>query len=210
MRTIIAYILLLTTAFATPAVSLSTDLVSAYTFRGARLAGPSIQPTLNAQVGPTYTTLWSNQSLNGGANEVDLTLGGGAAGFDGGLTAYTYPGLSRATYEPFVGYAHDLIGGIKVSLYAFRDLTLHTTSFEGKASFQLITRKRLTSTADVAVGSTRGGETPAYLYWSAGPTLRYQLSQKWAASVAAVYTSSDAEGGERDIWSGRLGISLAF
>lgn len=188
--------------------SLTTDYVSHYTFRGYQLASASLQPTATVQYGAFYGTAWANQSFAGGANEVDVTFGvGGAGGLDAGITAYTYPKGGKTSWEPYVGLSRDLGEYAKAGASAFYDITLKTYTFEGKGSVKVPLLKRMETSLDGSVGNSHGRDLASYTYLSAGPTLRFKLSEKAALSASAQYVW--AQDGS-NLWTGRGGFTVSF
>ncbi len=193
---------------AAPSATGSADVVSAYVFRGAQLATVSVQPSLTAQLGDVYVTAWANRALQPAeSSELDLTLGSTLGGFDGGITAYTYPGRAQTTWEPYVGFSRNA-GEAKVGLYAYHDLTLNVTTFEGKASGQLFSTKRVEASFDAAIGTSHGRDLPAYTYWSAGPTFKGHLG-RFGVAAGVQYVSSSREAGlKRDLIVTKVGVSF--
>jgi hypothetical protein len=194
------------TAWAAPTVSTNVDLVSAYTFRGAQLAAGSAQPSVTAEWGDCYGTVWANRSFQPAeSSEVDFTLGGGLGAFDAGITAYTYPGRDKTTWEPYVGAS---VGErVKGSLYVYRDTTLRVTTFEGKAAVKCLATKRFEGAIDAALGTSRGRDLPAYTYWSGGPTFKTQLGRFGLTAGVQYVSSNDAEL-KRDLWVSKIGLSF--
>ncbi len=183
------------------------DTVSAYVFRGAQIAATSVQPSLTAQWGDVYATAWANRALQPAeSSELDLTLGATHGPLDAGLTAYTYPGRAQTTWEPYVGFSRDA-KDVKASLYAYRDLTLKTTTFEGKASASLFTFKRAQGVFEAAIGTSHGHDLQAYTYWSAGPTLKGSLG-RFGVNVGVQYVSSSGAALKRDLIVTKVGVNF--
>lgn len=189
-------------------VTVSTDYASQYVFRGAQVGDAAIQPNVNVELGNAYLNAWGNLPLQSGeVRETDLTVGGSLGSFDGGLTAYTYS-EGQTTWEPYLGYS---VGGdlLKGSLYAFRDTTLRTTTFEAKVVATRECTARAAVAFEAAVGNSRGRDLASYTYWSAGPVFRYTVG-KLTTSAAVQYASSTDRELKRDLWVGRVGLSYAF
>jgi hypothetical protein len=233
MRYIILVAALTCAATAAPEanVTLSADYASAYTFRGVKLANGSFQPAINATYGAKetdrgtgdgagginaalvpsiYGTVWANRPLSSRLNsEIDFTVGATVpCGLDVGMTAYTYPGSARTTWESYLGYAREF-AKTKASVYVYRDLTLLTAAIELKVSQGLLSFGKASISVDAAVGNSSGDEQ-SYAYWSVGPSARYEVTPSMSVTAGLQYVSSDEKLIERDIWAGRLSVSYAF
>ena len=198
-------------AFATDlSTTVSTDYVSTYAFRGEKVQGPSVQPALNVQYGDVYANVWASRPVTHNASgEVDLSLGATCQlGFDGGLTAYTYPGASRTTWEPYVGWGTE-VDRLKASVYAYRDLTLLTTSYEGKLSVKAVSFHGFDLSLDGSLGRVQS-KGSAYSYWTAGPTVSYKLGKDLTVSDSFYRVSSSDLIPGRVFWTNRVGFSLSF
>ena len=211
MKYLLTFVCLLGSLLGAPLTgTFSADYVSRYVFRGVEVDGASIQPSANVEVGAFYGTIWGSRSLDNTTSEVDLTLGvGGAGGLDAGITAYTYPGRSDTTWEPYLGYGRE-VGPAELSVVAFRDLTLHVTTFEGRAAFELATTKTYDLTFDFAIGNSRGRDLPSYTYWAGGPTLTYRFGERLSATLGAQYASSSDDTVRRDLVVSRVGLTFTF
>ncbi len=207
----ILYLVLLRLALslrAAPTTTAEVDAVSAYVFRGAQIATASVQPSLTAQWGDVYATGWVNRALQPAeSSELDLTLGATHGPLDAGVTAYTYPGRAATTWEPYVGFSREA-KDVKASLYAYQDLTLNVTTFEGKASAKAFSFKRVEASFEAAIGTAHGRDLPAYTYWSAGPTFKGTIG-RFGVSAGVQYTSSSRDAGfKRDLIVSKVGISF--
>jgi len=67
---------------------ISADLVSSYIWRGQKLDGASIQPTLGLEWGGLSLSGWGSTGLTGDYAELDFTLAYTVGGFTVGLTDY--------------------------------------------------------------------------------------------------------------------------
>jgi hypothetical protein len=193
---------------AAPSATGEIDYTSAYVFRGAQITAASVQPTLTAQWGDVYATAWANRALQPAeSSELDLTLGATKGPFDAGVTAYTYPGRGKTTYEPYVGFTRDA-KDVKASLYAYQDVTLHVTTFEAKASASAFSFKHASLSFEGAIGTAHGRDVDAYTYWSAGPTLKTTLG-RFGVVAGVQYVSSSRDAGlKRDLIVSRVGFSF--
>ncbi len=212
--------------------SVSADYVSAYTFRGIKLANDSFQPAINVTYGEPseevvgggaanggstpaktyspYGTVWANRPFSSALNsEIDFTAGVVApCGIDVGATAYTYPGSAQTTWEPYIGYSLEF-ARTKASVYAYRDLTLLVTTIEGKVSQTLVTVGDATCTADGTFGVSSNSQQ-SYSYWAVGPTIQYSVTKAISVVGAVQYVSTDDIEVGRDILAGRLGFAYSF
>lgn len=215
MNRLIAFLLIaLLPSFALAQVTgeVGASYVSAYTFRGQKVAGASIQPTLQLGSGNAYVTVWGNQPTNRDEDsEVDFTAGYSAEakefGVDGGVTAYHYPQSRETTWEPFVTVKRD-VEGFTPSISAFRDWTLHTTTWQTGLSYAIELGKRLTLTPRANTGIVRGGDH--YTYWEGALEASYAVSETIKATVGVAHTSSDAPDVGRNITSVTVGFRATF
>lgn len=192
-------------------VSSNLDFSSRYAFRGAAIGGQSLQPSVSVEHGATTATVWANRPVaKEASSEIDFTVSQDIRGIDLGVTAYTYPGAAKTTWEPSVGIARDIGDDFKVSLTALRDLTLRTTTVESRCSVFMLIGGWLESTLDMAVGAVRAAGVRDYAYWSAGQSVKYAFTPKWSATAAVNYTSSNDRAIERDVWSWRVGVAASF
>ncbi len=129
-----------------PTVTASVATVSQYMFRGQRLGGLSLQPSLEVggmAGGGLALGIWASKPLSGripGVSdpEVDFygsyttTLGDNLT-FVPGFTYYFYPNLSnlvhKATFEPSVALNYT-ISGVKLTPKVYYDLTLAGPTWE--------------------------------------------------------------------------------
>lgn len=68
--------------------SIGVDLVSTYAWRGQKLDGAAIQPTLGLEWGGLSLSAWGSTGFSGDYRELDLTLSYTIGGFSIGLTDY--------------------------------------------------------------------------------------------------------------------------
>lgn len=182
------------------------DFTSRYTFRGAALGGQSLQPSVSIEHGATTATIWANRPVaKEASSEIDFSVTREIGGFDLGLTAYTYPGSAKTTWEPSLGISHDIGDDFKVSLTVFRDLALRATTLESKLALAVLKTKRTEAGFDLAAGGTRD-----YTYWSAGCSAKHTISNRLSVLAGAQYTSSNDRTIERDILSWRVGAVWGF
>lgn len=192
--------------------TVSADYVSSYVFRGDKIAGASIQPSVNLTFGAVYATVWGSRESSGDKlNETDFTVGftSESLHLDGGLTAYTYEG-AKSSWEPYLGFSGDAGADVKASLYAYYDWILHVTTFEGKLTHSLELTKRFSVDTGIAVGNAQGREISFYQYWSAGITPRFAITSKLSANASASYRSVSSSDHSRDVMVYTAGLSFSF
>lgn len=192
-------------------ITAATDYVSAYTFRGDKIAGASIQPGVNVEFGSIYANVWSSRPLHRDElTETDLTLGYTfGEHIDLGLTAYMYEGLP-SSWEPYIGVSFEPGSSVKTSLYVYHDWVLHVSTLEGKVSKSLALSKTLNIDTSVAAGTAGGRDLTKYEYWSVGTALQWQTTEKLGASIGASYRSASTADHSRDQWVYTAGFSYAF
>jgi len=129
---------------------LTPSFVSQYMFRGARLGGPSFEPSLEYDYGAFVVGVWSNFPL------ADKVVGQSDPEFDfygsytmdvikdvtfvPGFTAYTYPnakkanGFYKGTFEPSVALNYT-IGDLKLTPKLYYDVILKGPTLELTAAY---------------------------------------------------------------------------
>ncbi len=202
------FLILLAVASITRAeITAGADCVSAYVFRGDKIAGASIQPTVNLTFGSAYGTVWGSRSLHRDElNETDLTVGFSSdkLHLDTGITAYTYEGL-ESSYEPFVGFS-----GGPASLYAYYDWVVSALTIEGKLARSLELTKSTGIDLNASIGNISGPDIDPYFYWSLGASIKYQLAEKLSTSVGISYHSASKSDHSRDVWIYTAGVVYTF
>ncbi len=191
----------------------SVAATSVYTFRGTRLTGQSLQPSVNLTLGNAYATIWANQPIAREADpEVDFTVGlNGSAGpldVDVGLTAYRYPGGSATTWEPYVTVSKD-VSGFALAATGFYDVTLKARTYQLGLSRDISVTKRLTLKPRVTAGITRAaGDSTTY--YEGAVEAAVTLNKRATLFGAAAYTSTDDRSIERGIRSYTAGVRVSF
>jgi len=127
------------------------SFASQYMFRGARLGGPSFEPSLEYDAGSLAVGVWNNTPLK------DKVVGQSDPEFDfygsysievikdtlswvPGYTIYTYPnakqanGFYKATYEPNLAVNYT-VGGVKLTPKIYYDLRLKGPTYELTAAY---------------------------------------------------------------------------
>ena len=86
--------------------SATADVVSAYMWRGQKLGGASVQPSVGVSYKGLSLTAWGSIGFDGDDDkEIDFTLGYETGNFSISVTDYWYPEYSgEHTFEAQVGY----------------------------------------------------------------------------------------------------------
>lgn len=184
--------LLLTILFAGLALAgvaqttLTTSYASQYLFRGARVAGASIQPSLDYTNGGANLGVWASAPLHGGDREADIygsyTFGEGLT-FAPGFTAYTYRD-SRNTFEPSlaVGYS---VSDVKLSAKGFYDLTLRVPTGEVSAAYTV-------GSFDLTLtGGTYRVDHEWNRYWLVGLGRAFEITKASKLTIGVAYGRGD-------------------
>ncbi|KAA6302119.1 MAG: hypothetical protein EZS26_001720 [Candidatus Ordinivivax streblomastigis] len=103
MKKIIAAIVVLVCATGMKAqeVTVGTDVVSSYVWRGGQLSGTSIQPSFDFSAGSFSVGAWGSVDLLGSVHkELDLTIGYEVQGVSLSITDYWIPVSSAGTTNP--------------------------------------------------------------------------------------------------------------
>lgn len=206
------------------ALSVTVDVtyVSDYVFRGGKLGGASIQPSVEAAYGDFYAGVWHTSELSNttaNATETDLYAGYGFAvtdiiSLDAGVTRYTYEGGSGDdTTEVYVGLSADVL--LSPSVYYYYDFDLETYVIEGSVGYSLPV-DAISASVDFsgAVGHV-GAPGDDRTYFSVGASVPYSLSETATLTVGVDYVYSDSEtlaniDGDSDGIVAYAGISIGF
>jgi hypothetical protein len=196
-----------------PTWTIAPAVVSQYVFRGVRLGGVSLQPTIEATVDNLVLGVWSNWPLQAkvpgqSSPEVDpygsyrIKLSD-ALTVQPGFTWYTYPdaepsrGFYRMTFEPSVALNYT-VHGVVLSPKAYYDVVTDGATFELTGAYALPVRaigseldfvanvgtyERRSSVAHSAPEVKNWGD-----YWLAGVTLPYQIARNGRVSLGFAYT----------------------
>lgn len=194
--------------------SFTPAFVSQYMFRGVRLGGPSLQPTLEYSRGALTAGIWGSIPLrdhvaDGSESEIDC-YASYAIEFPHGLSVvpgvnlYTYPGATRAdgyyplTIEPSLGL-NCTIGPVQFTPALYYDFMLKGPTAELTAAFAVplpaigteldftatIGTYRLTDyVPDTAPAIRNWGD-----YWLIGVAVPYQFSPRSSLTVGWAYTA---------------------
>lgn len=161
VSTVSASAILSTSAMAGEPVkaSIGADLVSSYVWRGQKLDGVSIQPSMGLEWGGLSLSAWGSSGFSG-LGEVDFTLAYEVGGFTVGVTDY----FCADSFTGFFDYGSDTPHVAEVNLgYDFGFLSLNWyTNFWGAMGETLEGRKSYSSYFEIAAPFSLGG-----LDWSA-------------------------------------------
>ncbi|MCU0791718.1 MAG: TorF family putative porin [Opitutaceae bacterium] len=204
------------------ALSVTVDVtyVSDYVFRGAKLGGASIQPSVEAAYGDFYAGAWHTSELSNttaNATETDLYAGYGLAltdtlSLDAGVTRYTYEGGSNDdTTEVYVGLSADVL--LSPSLYYYYDFDLETYTVEASVGYSLpIDAVNTSLDLSGAVGHV-GAPGEDRTYFVVGAAVPYALSETATLTVGVDYILNDSDrliDGDEDGVVGYAGVSIGF
>jgi uncharacterized protein (TIGR02001 family) len=217
-------------------VTLDTTFVSQYMFRGIKLSGPSIQPSVELTSGDVAVGIWASDALsnwNPSYSEVDF-YGSYTFKIDDSLsipvggTVYWYPEsnspLHEVTYEVYVGVDYT-IEGISLGARAYYDIEMEGFTFEASAGYSL-PLAAIGSSLDFSafIGTwalDEGDELNTEIetsYWGVGVEVPYQLAENASFTVGVGYhdgfggkvngVDADLDTGGKVVFS--TGISVGF
>lgn len=200
-------------------VTLDTTYVTDYVFRGQKLAGASIQPSVEATYSNLYAGIWNSSSISDNSpSEIDFYAGYGfnlteKLKLDAGATAYTYDGGSgNDSIEAYVGASLDII--LSPSLYYYYDFDRDVSTVEASVGYSLpidAIKASLDLSAKLGWEAPDSGEQR--VYGVAGVAVPFKLSETATFTVGADYIVND--GGDyidndEDGIVGKAGISIGF
>lgn len=194
-------------------VTVTPAFVSQYMLRGARLGGPSFQPTVEYASGPVTLGLWCSAPLKDkvpGQSDPELDPYGSYT-FElskdltlvPGFILYTYPraeksnGFYTMTFEPSLALNYT-VEGVKFTPKYYYDMVLKQSLLELSIAYS-IPLKDIGSSLDFLgqVGTFKATDfaentNPAIKnwgnYWLAGITLPFQITKDSKISVGWAYT----------------------
>ncbi len=194
--------------------TITPAFVSQYMFRGTRLSGPALQPTLEYARGDWAAGVWGSLPFKAQGSgqpdmEVDLYAYGRFAASPTlsvvpGLTIYTYPGAQtsrgyyQVTIEPSLAVT-GMIGPVSLTPKLYYDFVLQGPTAELTAACavplpSLGTELDFTAT----VGTFRWNDAAARTappirnwgdYWLIGATVPYQFTPRSRITVGWAYTA---------------------
>ena len=205
-----------TPAPAAPSASwvFTPSFASQYMFRGARLGGPSFQPSLEYDNGNTAVGVWANTPLK------DKVVGQSDPEFDfyatysfeqikdtltwvPGVTIYTYPnatranGFYKATVEPNLALNYT-IAGLKLTPKVYYDFILKGPTLEFNAAYtvplkDLNTELDFTGTVGTFLWTSAAPDQGADVrnygnYYLVGVALPFQVTKDSKLTLGFAYT----------------------
>jgi hypothetical protein len=198
--------------------------VSEYMFRGQRLGGQSLQPSVEADYGNWALGVWASDPLNNsnkveGQSDPEIDPYGsytynltGDLSLQPGFTLYTYTraplneGFYRMTFEPNIALNYT-IDGLKLTPKFYYDTVLRTNTEELNAAFA-VPLKELGTELDFAgtyggyvsrdAVNTRNSPAPDYRawgdYWLVGVSLPFQINKATKLTTGYAYTRGNDSG----------------
>lgn len=198
----------------TVSVTAGAAVVSQYMFRGLRLAGAAVQPSVEVTAGALTVGAWANTPFDADKvpdssdPEIDL-YGAYAIPVEGsttvtvGFTSYHYPkaptdaGYYRSTFEPSLALS-GTIDGVKLTPKVYFDTVLKGFTYELSAAYALPlqgigTELDFLATAGTYKWKDSTNHAPADVktwgdYWLLGLSVPYQLSREARVSLGLAYT----------------------
>lgn len=200
-------------------VTVDVTYVSDYVFRGQKLAGASIQPSVEAAYGDLYAGAWNSSSISDNTpSEIDFYAGYGFAltdtlSLDAGLTRYTYEGGSGLdSTEAYVGASLDVI--LTPSVYYYYDFDNNVSTLEASIGYSLpIDAIKASLDLSAKYGWVLPDAGEQRVYGVVGAAVPFKLSENATLTVGVDYIVNDADNQIDDSESGlvgKAGISIGF
>ena len=210
------------------ALSVTVDVtyVSDYVFRGQKLAGASIQPSVEASYGNLYAGAWNSSPISTSTDftgaeavsEIDFYAGYGfdlteKLTLDAGVTRYTYDGGSGIdSTEVYVGASLDVI--LTPSLYYYYDFDNEVSTVEGSIGYSIpVDAIKASIDLSAKYGWVAPDSGEQRTYGVAGVAIPFTLSENATFTVGADYVVNDGGDfidGDEDGIVGKAGISIGF
>ena len=128
------------------------SFASQYMFRGARLGGPSFQPSIEFDSGPVVAGIWANAPISDkvpGTSDPEFDLYGSyketisdSLNFVTGFTLYVYPdadknsGFYKRTFEPNLAVNYT-VAGFTLTPKVYYDIILNGPTYEFTTTYSL-------------------------------------------------------------------------
>lgn len=209
-------------AFDEATVTTEFAFESEYSFRGVKLAGPSIQPSILFELQGFYAEIWSSSDArNGGEVEVDYTVGYSwdidNVTLDAGFTYYSYA-QDTDTQEIYIGATLNLAElPVDPSLYLFYDFELENTTLEGSLDYAISLAELAgidNSTLELTgffghVWQDEDG-APDYFYYGVKADVVYSFSEAAYGSIGVRYAGNNENISPDDQiwWGAAVGVSF--
>ena len=195
-------------------VTITPSFASEYMFRGVRLGGPSLQPSVEVAVGKLTANLWASMPLadrvpGQSDPEFDPSLSYSfeitdKLSLEPGITAYIYPnadtanGFFKATYEPFLAVNWTVVG-IELTPKFYYDVVLQGPTFELNAAYSLPLEKLRTQLdfsatlgtywMDDAIKGAAPRVENTGSYFQIGVALPFKLSEHATLTTGVAYAA---------------------
>jgi uncharacterized protein (TIGR02001 family) len=201
--------------------SLTADFpyVSAYVFRGAKLADDAIQPSLKLAVGSAYAGVWLSEPIDSEFDsEIDFYGGytfalSGNWSLDVGATLYYYPEApvtaDESTFEGYVGLT-TTVGGVSLGAYVYQDFTLDATTVQGNVGYGIPVSDKVSINLAANLGYVTFDDGGDYTYYSASVQLPWKISDQSTLTVGGSYANNDIPDAEDDIFWVNAGFTYTF
>jgi len=186
-------------------LTLQTEYVSEYVFRGVTFSGEAAQTSAEISFGKLKAGAWTSFVIGDQENvftdEIDLYIGSGWELSDRlsgefGATLYHFPqsgGLFDIGSDPEDASTIELYGGLDFdvpfspSLTTFYDLHLKTTTLEGSLTYGIEFFDHVTSEFSVTAGLVEGSESLDYQYGKFSSRLLLGVTETTALFAGAHY-----------------------
>ena len=190
-------------------VSIGTDYVTEYVFRGVSLADDAIQPYAEASIGNFTAGIWASTGIGENSelagDEIDLYA---SYGFDlsdvvsasVGVTYYHYPqggslfgtdNGGTGSYEFNAGVGFDTV--LAPSATVYYDVTLEALTLEGGIGHSFTMSDRTSLDLGLTAGLVDADGGGDYEYGNASAGVSFALTDDAALSVTANYTLNSAD-----------------
>lgn len=195
-------------------VTFTPAVVSQYMFRGVRLGGPSLEPTIEYDSGPLALGIWANVPLAdkvAGQSDPEIdpygsytfTLIPDQLTLQPGFTLYTYPKADKAngfytvTFEPNLALNYT-VAGVKLTPKIYYDVVAKQATYEFTAAYALPLKAAGTELDFTGtVGTFKATDaienaSPSYKnggnYWLVGVGVPFQLTTASKLTLGLAYT----------------------
>ncbi len=206
-------------------ISVETDFAfeSEYSFRGAKLGGPSLQPGMEIGILDGYIGTWMSMPLNRTrtppeGNEVDFYGGwafplGEMVELDVGYTYYWFPEDGGSEREPYIGVAFDV--DFDPAFYVFYETEGEILTFEGSVGYGYDLGEVGFDGYGLDLGAYAGYVTNGddYFYYGLTADVVYDLNEAASFSFGVRFAGNSddgvVDGPQQQLWWGTA-VSLAY
>lgn len=200
-------------------VSSTFAFESEYSFRGVKVGGAALQPSVDFALYDFYAGVWNNTALReGDLNEVDF-YGGYTLSLtdllvlDVGAIYYWFPNVSDSrSREVYIGAAYDVM--LSPAVYVFYDFDLETLTVEASVGHSIpladygIERTSLDLLAYAGYATPRSD--PDWLYYGGSADIVHALNDNLSFSVGVRYAGNDENiNPSNQLWFGTA-VTLAY